>query len=108
MKLYDPAQIAEDAPPPRADRPAMAIVHDVPDARLVVFRLEPGQQVAPHASSSTVILSVLAGSGLVSGVEGERSVRPGDVVAYAPDERHGMRALEHRLVVLATIAPRPA
>jgi hypothetical protein len=29
------------------------------------------------------------------------------VVAYAPDERHGMRALDERFVVLATIAPRP-
>ena len=107
MNVYQPAAIAANVPPARQDRPAMAVVHDSPDARLVAFRIEPGQQVAPHTSASTVILSVIAGSGLVSGPEGERPAGPGDVVAYAPDERHGMRALDERFVVLATIAPRP-
>ncbi len=107
MNVYQPAAVAAGAPSARPDRPAMAIVHDSPDARLVVFRIEPGQRVAPHTSTSTVILLVVAGSGLVSGADGEQPVGPGDMVAYAPEERHGMRALAEPFVVLATIAPRP-
>ncbi|HUX35329.1 MAG TPA: AraC family ligand binding domain-containing protein [Gemmatimonadaceae bacterium] len=107
MNVYDPAALAAAAVATRPERPATAIVHDAAGARLVLFRIEAGQAVAPHTSASTVILSVVAGAGLVSGPDGERPVRAGDVVAYAPDERHGMRALSETLVVLATIAPRP-
>jgi quercetin dioxygenase-like cupin family protein len=35
-------------------------------------------------------------------------VRAGDIVAYAPEEKHGMRALDEQLVLAAVIAPRPA
>ena len=34
-------------------------------------------------------------------------VQVGDVVVYAPRELHGMRALDERFVVMATITPRP-
>ena len=101
---------AADAVSAKQDRPATAIVHDGADARLVVFRIEPGQSVAPHTSASTVVLSIVAGSGMVSGATGatdERQVHAGDLVIYEPNEVHGMRALEQQFVVLATIAPRP-
>ncbi len=86
----------------------MAVVHDAPDARLVVFRLAAGQAVPVHTSVSSVVLHVLSGSGLVSSADGERDVRAGMVVAYEPKEPHGMRALTEELIVLAVIAPRPA
>ena len=54
-----------------------------------------------------VILTVLEGSGTVSGADGERAVRAGEVIAYEPDEPHGMKALGERLVLLAAIVPRP-
>ena len=85
----------------------MAIILDSPDARLLVFRIEPGQAVAPHHSGSTVILAVLEGEGIVMGKEGERVCRIGDVVVYEPGETHGMRATDTTLKLLATIAPRP-
>lgn len=107
MKVLDPRQAATDAVAANASRPATAIVHDSEDARLVVFRLAPGQAVAPHRSNSTVMLSVLAGCGFVSGSEGERAVEAGDLVVYAPEEVHGMRAGDEELTLLATIAPRP-
>lgn len=108
MKIQDPVTIARDAVSARADRPATAMVHDSPDARIIVFRIGPGQQVAPHTSASTVILQVVSGAGTVTGAEGDRAVRMGDVVTYAPNERHGMRAGSETFVVLAVIAPRPA
>lgn len=108
MKIQDPVAIARDAVSARADRPATAMIHDSADARLIVFRIAPGQQVAPHTSTSTVILQVVSGAGIVSGAEGDCPVRAGDVVTYAPNERHGMRAASETFVVLAVIAPRPA
>ena len=88
-------------------RPATAVLHDAPDARLVVFRLAPGQAVPPHRSASTVTLAVLEGAGVLSGGDGERACATGDVVVYAPDETHGMRATDRELLLLATITPRP-
>ena len=108
MKIQTPLQIAFSAASANPGRPATAIVHDSPDARLVVFRIEPGQRVPPHTSASTVILTVLSGNGLVTGGDEERSVAPRDVIAYEPGELHGMEATEETLVILATIAPRPA
>jgi quercetin dioxygenase-like cupin family protein len=103
------AALAAVAPP--GDRPATALLLDSPDARLVIFRLAPGQVVTPHRSPSTVLLSVLKGSGLVSGDAGaepaERPCAAGDLVVYEPNELHGMRATDTELILLATITPRP-
>ncbi len=110
MRIVDARRAAAGATAARPDRPATTIVHDTADARLVVFRIEPGQQVAPHTNPSTVVLTVLSGAGIVSGGDGEQAVGAGAVVAYAPEERHGMRAAPDAaepFVLLATIAPRP-
>lgn len=107
MRAYHPGQAAAAAVAARPDRPATAMVHDSHDARLVVFRIEPGQQVVPHTSHSTVFLSVVEGTGVLSGADAEREVRAGDLVAYEPGEVHSMRAADEQLVLLAIIAPRP-
>ena len=107
MKTIYARTAAADAVAANPSRPATAVIHDTPDARLVVFRIAPGQVVAPHRNASTVLLTVLSGSGLVTGGDTEVSVGPGDVIAYAPNELHGMRAVNEELVLLATIAPRP-
>ena len=107
MKVFDVKRAAREAVAANPTRPATAIVHDTPDARLVVFRLSPGQSVAPHRNASSVTLTVISGSGLTSGAEEERAVTTGDVVTYEPNELHGMRAVADELVLLATIAPRP-
>lgn len=107
MKAYDLAAIAAAAVSAGHDRPAVAMVHDHGDARLVLFRIAPGQQVASHTSGSSVFLSIVSGSGVVSGGEGEREVKAGDVLAIAPREPHGMRAAGGELVIAALIAPRP-
>jgi quercetin dioxygenase-like cupin family protein len=111
MKNLNAEQAARGAVRVHPDRPATAIIHDSPDARLVVFHLAPGQAVAPHTSTSTVQLTVLAGGGFLSGSNGEESVEhqcvAGDVAVYAPSELHGMRADGDELLLLATITPRP-
>jgi quercetin dioxygenase-like cupin family protein len=107
MKRLHPHQAAATAVAAHPDRPATAVLLDSPDARLVVFRIEPGQEVATHHSPSTVILAVLQGTGTLTGGDGECQVSAGDVVAYEPGEQHSMRAGGETLTLLATITPRP-
>jgi quercetin dioxygenase-like cupin family protein len=107
VKVLSTLTAAGAAVSAQPSRPATALLHDVADARVVVFRIEAGQAVAPHTSTSTVLLSVVAGHGMVSGAEGERAVSAGDLVAYDVAELHGMRALDERLVLVAIITPRP-
>ena len=111
MQLYDVLTIADTATAGNRDKPATAIVHDSADARIIVFRLDPGQAVALHKSTSTVTLSVVRGSGIISGpVAGtvtDSEARVGTVAAYDPGELHGMHALAETFVVIATITPRP-
>jgi quercetin dioxygenase-like cupin family protein len=107
----DPRRAAREAVAASPSRPATAVLHDSPDARLVVFRIAPGQAVPPHRSSSTVQLLVLEGTGTLSGEEAgapvDRPCAAGDVALYAPNELHGMRAADDTLLLLATITPRP-
>ena len=107
MRALAPRAAARDAIAASTARPAMAIVHDTPDVRLVVFRLAPGQAVPPHTSPSTVMLTVLEGAGTLSGAGEERRCTAGDVVAYEPGELHGMRTDDGEQLLLATITPRP-
>jgi len=107
MKVHNTPALAAAAVAAQAGRPATSIVHDSADARVVLFRLEPGQRVAVHTSPSTVLLIVIAGSGMVSGADGERHVETGDLVAYDEREPHGLRAEAEQLVIAAVIAPRP-
>ena len=111
MQISNSLEIAARAVSANPDRASTAILHDSDHARVVVFRVDAGQSVPPHTSDSTVILTVVSGSGFVSGpVDGvviEQQVSPGAVATYAPGELHGMRADGGRLVIVATIAPRP-
>ena len=108
MNVYHTPDLAAAAVTANAARPATALIHDSADARVVLFRIEPGQQVPVHTSVSTVLLIVISGAGVVAGATGDRDVRAGDIIAYDVDEPHGMRANEKPLVIAAVIAPRPA
>ena len=107
MKALDIRRAASEARAANVTRPATAIVHDSADVRRVLFRLAPGQAVAPHRSASTVTLTAIAGRAIASGGSEEREIAPGEVVVYEPNEMHGMRAVDDEAVLLATIAPRP-
>ena len=107
MNVLQGLVLANTAKAANPARPATNIAHDSADARVVLFRIEPGQEIAVHTSTSSVVLVVLTGNGIVVGAEGERDVRAGDIVAYAPEEPHGMRALDAQFVLAAVIAPRP-
>ncbi len=111
MITIEPRAAALAAAASNPTKPATATIHDSPDARLVVFRLGPGQSVAPHRNSSTVQITVLEGVALLSGerdgVMDEVSIGTGGMVIYAPNEPHGMRSGDGTVLLLATITPRP-
>jgi quercetin dioxygenase-like cupin family protein len=107
MNVYHTHDLAAAAVAANPSRPATALVHDATDARVVLFRLEPGQEVPVHTSTSTVLLTVLSGTGTVVGANGEQTARAGDMVAYETEEPHGMRAHAEQFVIAAVIAPRP-
>lgn len=108
MKVYAAPALAAAAVTANATRPATALIHDSGDARVVLFRIEPGQQVPVHASASTVLLIVVSGAGVVAGATGDRDVHAGDIISYDRNEPHGMRAAKEALVIAAVIAPRAA
>ncbi|HEX7243350.1 MAG TPA: AraC family ligand binding domain-containing protein [Longimicrobiaceae bacterium] len=91
----------------REDRPATAVAHDEENARVVTFDLLPGQRVPPHRNASTVIVSVVAGSGTFRGADGAALLRAGEMAVYAPGEEHSIEAGEGPLSFVAVIAPRP-
>jgi quercetin dioxygenase-like cupin family protein len=108
MNIHHLPDVALASVSARADRPATALLHDVPDARVVTFRIDAGMEVPVHTSTSTVLLVISSGSGVVAGREGDRQVRAGDLVTYEPGEPHGMRNDgQESLVIAAIIAPRP-
>jgi quercetin dioxygenase-like cupin family protein len=107
MKTLDIPRAARESVAANANRPATTVVHDSPGARLVVFRIAPGQAVPPHRNASTVTLTVISGRGFIRGGDDERPVVPANTVVFEPNEIHGMRAELEELVLLATITPRP-
>ena len=95
------------AAPARAERPATQLLHDSADVRVVAFSLQPGQEVKPHRSPSSVLLQVIDGEGDFSGENGELHLSAGDAALYERDELHGIRAGDGPLRFLAIITPRP-
>lgn len=107
MKRYDLGTAAGSAVSASPHRPAVSVLHDADEGRLIVFRLAPGQRVAGHTSPSNVFLTVVSGTGFVHGAEGEQPVRQGDMITFGPREPHGMRADQDELVLAALLTPRP-
>lgn len=111
MKIITPHHSARNVIATNPARPGTSVLFDTPDARLIVFRLLPGQSVPTHRNVSSVLLTVLEGNGFVSGeLQGEiveHACSAGEVIALEPNETHGMRATDSELLLLATITPRP-
>ena len=111
MNVFPTVEAARSAVSHNPNKPASATLFDSPDVRLIVFRLMPGQVVPPHGNASTVVLTVLAGNGIVVGMDNgspcERTCTMGDVIVYAPNETHSMRAVHEEFLLHATITPRP-
>ncbi len=82
------------------------LLHDSERCRVVLFCLEPGQELSPHQSSSEVIFYGVEGKGTISVGDDTVGVESGTVVVCPPLLPHGIKA-EERTTVLAVITPRP-
>lgn len=100
--MFDALKEAQFAP----DRHVARLLHDAPEMRVVVFGLEPGQEIPPHTAPSRVLLHLLQDRGVFLTGKGEEPAYPGAFVVTEPNESHGLKAAE-RTVMLAVIAPRP-
>ena len=89
-----------------AKRVVSKLLHDSAKCRVVLFCLEPGQEVPPHQSTSEVIFYGVDGNGKVLVGTEEIGVESGTVVVCPPQLPHGIKA-EKRTTVLAIITPRP-
>lgn len=58
MKVFEIGTLAAEAVA-HADQPASALLHDSADARVVVFQIEPGQEVRAY-DEQFVIAAVIA------------------------------------------------
>ena len=90
------------------DRPRTKLLHDSPEFRAVLFCLEKGQGVPRHTSPSEVMMQVYMGSGTVIVGEKEYPMKDGEVVVARPNEAHGFRSEDERMVVFALIIPSSA
>lgn len=89
------------------DGPKKEIIYDSEKAKAVLFCLEPGQGVGPHAVSSEIALMAIDGKGIFITGDGENKVEKGFLVVCKENEQHGIRAVDERFVVMAVISPRP-
>jgi quercetin dioxygenase-like cupin family protein len=94
-------------PEPNAERPATALLHDEPNARIIAFHLEPGQRIPPHQNKSTVIVQVVSGQGTFIGQDGRALLSSGETAVYGPGETHAIEAGDEPLRFLAILTPRP-
>lgn len=107
MMSLDPVAAARKAVSANPNRAASAVLIDTPEMRIVVFRLAPGQTIEPHRAPAAVTITVLEGAGVLSSEQEERVCGKGEMVAYSPNELHGMRATTQEFLLLACITPRP-
>lgn len=89
-----------------AQKFVLKLLHDSPRARVVLFCLNPGQEIPPHTSSSEVIFYTVSGKGTIQVSQDREDVEAGYLVVCPPRRLHGIKAAE-RMQVLAIIAPRP-
>ena len=64
----------------------------VPEGRVACFHLEPGGRVGRHPAVGMQVLAVVAGSGMVSGGDGEEvEIAPGVAAVWEDGEEHETR-----------------
>jgi len=90
------------------EMPAREVVYNDDNVRVMRFYLKAGQEIKPHRSPSTVVLTVLQGrlSFYIGSEDREETLETGASVFYDPNEPHGFRAIEDS-VAQAVVAPNP-
>lgn len=82
------------------------VVADSPEARIVLFSLQDGQQVRGRGEPR-VSLVAIEGEGELWAGDVRVAARAGTLLACRAGEEHGARAGSGRFLVLGVITPRP-
>jgi len=90
------------------EHPAREVVYNDGNVRVMRFYLKGGQEIKPHRSPSTVVITVLKGklSFYIGSEDREEVLEEGATVFYDPNEPHGFKALEDS-IAQAVVAPNP-
>jgi len=82
------------------------VIHSENEARAVLIRLLPGQELGDHQVKENAWLTVLAGRVRVAAGGEELEAGPGFLVRFDPDERHSVASDEGARILLM-LAPWP-
>jgi quercetin dioxygenase-like cupin family protein len=97
-----------DAPRvPRRERQIPRVLFSAPECRAVALELEPGEEMGDHHVRERAVVSVAAGRVVIDASGEATECGAGTVLTLDPGERHGVRAIEHSLLLLI-LAPWPA
>ena len=89
-----------------SERPVHKLLYDSEKMRVVLFCLLPGQVIAPHTSTSEVMMYLVEGEGTFTVGEEKQKLTPGSFLVCKSNEPHGFEATQ-KMMMLAIIAPRP-
>jgi quercetin dioxygenase-like cupin family protein len=92
---------------PRRDRQIPRVLFSAPECRAVVVELESGEEMGDHHVRERAVVSVVAGRVVIDVGDETSQCGPGTMLTFDPGERHGVRAIEHSLLLLI-LAPWPA
>jgi quercetin dioxygenase-like cupin family protein len=89
----------------RAQNPIAEPLSVDEQGRVLRFMLEPGQAIREHlVPSSPFYIVVLQGQGVFTGEDGvEQTAGPQTLLAFAPGEKHSVRALDEALVFVGIL-----
>lgn len=91
-----------------ADKPVVEKIYENETVRVVLFYLKSGSIIDLHTSTSTVITTVLKGSGkfYIGSRENIKILQEGETLIYDPNEPHGFEAVEDMVVqAIITLLP---
>lgn len=85
------------------------IVWETKDVLCFVLNLKGGQTIPPHShENSTLILTVLTGSGDISVSGNQQRLVKGDTVLVKGQDEFGVTYVDEHLSMLATLSPNPS
>ena len=88
--------LAIDAPDGTRD----PVVLHSDEARAVLIKIDPGQELREHEVRERAWISVVEGSAEITAGSESIEARPGTLVTFAPHERHAVRSDEGARILL--------
>ena len=92
---------------PDGSRSPVVLHSEEGEARVVLIRLQPGQELGDHQVKEAAYISVVDGTVRVEAAGESVDASPGALFKFAPNERHSVSSAEGARILLV-LAPWPA